>query len=217
MEWYEPEVRTLEQSLRGAPLPERPTAFYGSSSIRMWTDLAADLDDSRALNIGFGGSTLAACVHFFERLVPPVRPASLVVYSGDNDLGDGRSPEEVFHSFRALANLVDRLLATVAFGFMSIKPSPARIGLQKRIRQTNQLIRSEIDKRPGAYYIDVYDGMLNAKGQPRPELYLEDGLHLSRAGYKLWANLLEPHRNRIFTPLLPAIVEDRLCSPIGES
>jgi hypothetical protein len=216
MDWYEAEVRTLEQSLRKTPLPERPAVFYGSSSIRMWTDLAADLDDSRALDIGFGGSTLAACVHFFERLVPPVHPASLVVYAGDNDLGDGRSPEEVLLTFRALANLVDHTLAAVPFGFISIKLSPARIGLRELISRTNELIRREIEERPQAYYIDAFDTMLDAKGHPRRELFLDDGLHLSRAGYQLWAQLLEPHRNRIFTPLLPQIVTDGLPSALGE-
>ena len=31
----------------------------------------------------FDGSTLAACVHYFDRLVTPVRPRSLVLYAGD--------------------------------------------------------------------------------------------------------------------------------------
>jgi lysophospholipase L1-like esterase len=212
MEWYEPEVRALELSLKKTPLPEQPAAFYGSSSIRMWTDLAVDLRDSRALDIGFGGSTLAACVHFFERLVPPVHPASLVVYAGENDIGDGRSPEDVLFTFRLLANKVERALAAIPFGFISLKLSPARIGLREEIRRANELIRREIERRPRAYYINVFDAMLDAERQPRRELFLEDGLHLSRGGYKLWAQLLEPHRNRIFTPLLPEIVAGRLPS-----
>jgi lysophospholipase L1-like esterase len=205
MEWYEAEVRALEESLREGPLPERPAVFYGSSSIRMWDDLAADLDDERALNLGFGGSTLAACVHFFERLVPPVHPASLVVYAGDNDLGDGCAPEEVLRSFRALADRVEELPEPIPFGFLSVKLSPARVELRDKIRQANGLIREEIASRPDAYFIDVFEAMLDAKGQPRRELFLEDGLHLSRAGYRLWAKLLEAYRNRIFTPPSPEV------------
>lgn len=200
MEWYEAEVHTLEDKLRVGPLPAGPAAFYGSSSIRMWSDLASDLRDPRAVNIGFGGSTMAACAHFFQRLVPPVRPASLVLYAGDNDLGDGRSPEDVLQSFRALADLVQKFLPPLPFGFISIKLSPVRTGLRDRIARANDLVRREIEKRAGAYYIDIFSAMLDGGGQPRRELFLEDGLHLSRAGYQLWAQALEPYRNRIFMP-----------------
>lgn len=203
MEWYEAEVQELVQRLNQKRASKWPAVFYGSSSIRMWTDLATDLGDARALNLGFGGSTLAACVYFFERLVPPVDPASLVLYAGDNDLGDGCTPEAVLRSFRAFADLVRKSLPNVPWGFISIKPSPARASLRASITRTNSLLQSELEKCPGAYYINVFDAMLDAGGQPRRELFLEDGLHLSRAGYKLWAKLLEPYRNRIFTFLSP--------------
>jgi lysophospholipase L1-like esterase len=34
--------------------------------------------------------------------------------------------------------------------------------------------------------------MLDASGQPRPELYLEDGLHMTPAGYAIWRDLIAP-------------------------
>jgi lysophospholipase L1-like esterase len=200
MDWYEPEVGALEKHLSQTALPEQPAAFYGSSSIRMWSDLASDLHDSRAVNVGFGGSTLEACAYFFGRLVPPLHPASLVVYAGDNDVGDGRTPDQVLAFFRTLADEIQRLPGGVPFGFVSIKLSPVRTGLRKQIVFANRLIQEEIARRPQAYYIDVFEAMLDNAGQPRRELFLEDGLHLSRAGYRLWAQLLEPYRNRIFIP-----------------
>ena len=126
MEWYEAEVRVLERLRCTRPKITNPVVFYGSSSLRLWTSLAADLRNPRALNLGFGGSTLQACVYFFERLVPPEQPVSLVIYAGDNDLGDGRSPEDVLSSFRALAAKIEKQLPGIPFSFISIKPSPAR-------------------------------------------------------------------------------------------
>jgi lysophospholipase L1-like esterase len=163
----------------------------------MWDTLAQDLDIPNAVNAGFGGSTLEACVYFFDRLIPPLHPASLVVYAGDNDLGDGKTPEQVLTSFRALALMVERKLGPTPFGFISIKPSPARAGILDRIRRTNQLIQAEIANLPSAYWIDVFTAMLDQSSKPRPELFLEDGLHLSPKGYRLWAELLAPYRNRI--------------------
>jgi len=34
--------------------------------------------------------------------------------------------------------------------------------------------------------------MLNATGQPRPQLFLDDSLHMTRAGYLLWRSRLTP-------------------------
>jgi lysophospholipase L1-like esterase len=199
MNWYESEVAALEQRHALGEVPSAPVAFYGSSSIRGWETLADDIGDSRTVNLGFGGSTLEACAYFFERLVVPLRPASLVVYAGDNDLGDGRRPAEVMRSFRALLAKVVRDLGPVPFGFIAIKPSPARASLLSQIREVNEAVRHEIASYPSVYFVDVFEPMLSATGRPRPELFLEDGLHLSRAGYDLWTAVLRPFRHRIFT------------------
>ena len=34
--------------------------------------------------------------------------------------------------------------------------------------------------------------MLDANGQPRPEVLLKDGLHMNAAGYQIWDTALEP-------------------------
>jgi lysophospholipase L1-like esterase len=198
MEHYEAEVRELEEVLSRRTLPADPVAFYGSSTIRLWSNLADDLADARALNLGFGGSTLEACAHFFERLVLPVKPSSLVVYAGDNDLGDGRKPKQVLSFFRTLAGKVDRSLGSVEFAFISIKPSPSRFDLINRIRKANRLIQDDLAARPNCYFINVFDAMLDEHGKPQSKLFTEDGLHLSPAGYELWARLLSPYRSRIF-------------------
>jgi lysophospholipase L1-like esterase len=199
MHWYEPEVAALEQRHKQGEVPRAPAVFYGSSSIRAWDTLAHDVGDTRVVNVGFGGSTLQACAHYFERLVVPLRPSSLVVYAGDNDLGDGRRPVEVMQSFRTLLAKVLRDLGGVPFGFIAIKPSPARVSLLAQIREVNEAVRHEIASHPSVYFVDVFEPMLSAHGRPRAELFLEDGLHLSRAGYELWTAVLRPFHHRIFT------------------
>jgi lysophospholipase L1-like esterase len=200
MQWYEAEVRALVDRTRAAHINgNRPPVFYGSSSIRLWTTLADDIDPA-VLNLGFGGSTLEACDYFFSRLVAPVQPRSLLLYAGDNDLGDGRTVEQVIGYFRSLANNAAATLgSSVPFGFISIKPSPARYPIVDRIRRLNDLIRQDIEARPSGYYVDVFSSMLTADGKPAAQFYLEDGLHLNREGYRLWSRLLQRYRNRIFT------------------
>ena len=203
-DWYEADVRALEALRVKQTLPKDPVVFYGSSTVRLWSALAGDLENSRALNLGFGGSTLEACVYFFERLVPPVEPCSLVVYAGDNDLGDGRSPQDVLASFRALAAKVERDLNGVEFAFISVKPSPSRFNIIDRIRQANELIRQDIQDRRRGYFINVFDAMLTPDGKPQSKFFEEDGLHMNHAGYALWTQLLAAYRQRIFTLNCPA-------------
>jgi lysophospholipase L1-like esterase len=200
MQWYEAEIRVLERAHIGRVNGNRPPIFYGSSSIRLWDTLAEDFDP-RVLNLGFGGSTLEACDHFFSRLVPPLNPRSLLLYAGDNDLGDGRSAEQVHGWFRSLADKLAGSVGPIPFGFISVKPSPARYSILDRIRRLNDLVRADIESRPSGYYVDVFSAMLDEKGQPRAEYFLEDGLHLNHEGYRLWSHLLEPHRHQIFIGL----------------
>ena len=74
--------------------------------------------------------------------------------------------------------------------FISIKPSPARWQLFERMKEANEKIRAFIATDPRLIYVDVVPPMLGADGKPRPELFVEDQLHLSPAGYRLWASLL---------------------------
>jgi lysophospholipase L1-like esterase len=198
MDWYEPEVRQLESGVIRRVNGNRPPVFYGSSSIRLWSTLAEDFD-AGVLNLGFGGSTLEACGYFFPRLIVPVNPRSLLLYAGDNDLGDGRGVNQVFGWFQALADKVEAALGHIPFGFISVKPSPARFAILDRVRALNELVANEMKSRPGGYFVDIYSAMLDEKGKPRSKYFLEDGLHMSHDGYLLWSRLLEPFRHQIFT------------------
>jgi lysophospholipase L1-like esterase len=196
MQWYEDEVRELERRLVSVN-GNHPPVFYGSSSIRLWDTLAEDVGPA-VLNLGFGGSTLQACDYFFPRIVPPARPRSLLVYAGDNDLGDGRTVEQSYASFRSLADQV-KALGPIPFGFIAVKPSPARHYIIDRIRGLNELVRRDIEAREGGYFVDAFRAMLDAAGNPVPAFFTGDGLHMNREGYRLWGQLLAPYRNRIFT------------------
>ena len=193
MFWYEEEVQALEKKIKARSIDDRPVVFYGSSSIRLWTSLAQDFPQYNTLNLGFGGSTLAACAWFFDRLVVPANPKSIIFYAGDNDLGDGRHVEEVYLFFSALTQKLQNQLPNVPLTFMAIKPSPARWAIVERIRYANELIRKEVARHPHYHYVDSYTPMLSAACGPRPELFQADGLHLNAKGYALWREVLLKH------------------------
>ena len=198
MEWFELEVRHLERRNRQARYPRPPVAFFGSSSIRFWDSLDTDFPGVGIVNLGFGGSTLEACAHFFARLVPPCQPRSLLIYAGDNDPADGRSPQDVHASLLDVLGQVDNLPGPIPFAFLSIKPSPARWYLDRAIRRANELAQEALADRSDCRFIDIHHLMLNEVGQPRRELYIEDGLHLSPLGYEIWANQVREYSDWLF-------------------
>ncbi|GAP34091.1 hypothetical protein ISF6_3870 [Piscinibacter sakaiensis] len=73
--------------------------FVGNSSIRLWSGLETQFADQPVLKRGFGSSRMLDVAAQVHQLVLPYKPRLVVVYAGDNDLAEGRSPLEVFASF----------------------------------------------------------------------------------------------------------------------
>lgn len=199
MYWYEEEVKSLEKAHRTGR--ENPgIIFYGSSTFRLWNTLDRDFPTKKITNLGFGGSTLAACVWFFERIMTDYQPQALIVYAGDNDLGDGRNPEEIFIFFQQLLVKTANRFGNIPCYYVSMKPSLSRWHMADQFKYTNNLIESEIIKLNGNWeFIDIFKAMLNKAGKPDPSYFEEDGLHLSKAGYQLWQKIISTKLALIFT------------------
>lgn len=183
---------TRQDSLKKPPIAS--ILFYGSSSIRMWETLATDFPNQPALNRGFGGSRFPDAIQLFDRLVVRYRPRQVVLYEGDNDIAAGATPQEVYASFRAFEKLMRQKLPKSQLVFLSIKPSLARWEFYPKMQEANNLIRQYIKAHPKQLrFVDVGTPMLGADGKPRPELFLEDGLHMTRAGYEIWTQAVRPY------------------------
>jgi lysophospholipase L1-like esterase len=183
---WEEELSAFDAADRQNPPPPGGVVFAGSSSIRMWEDLAEDFPGVPVLNRGFGGSQTSDLLRHLDRVVLRYRPRLVLIYEGDNDLNAGKSPEEVLADFRAVVERIHRELPETRIGFISIKPSPSRWELEPKMREANDLVRSYTETDPLLFYVDVHTPMLGADGRPRPELYREDQLHMTRAGYEIW-------------------------------
>jgi len=154
--------------------------------------LYEDFEEFKPVNLGFGGSTLAACVWFFDKIVTPVRhPNTFILYAGDNDLGDGRHPEEVLIFFREFLIKFRQSYPAVPLYYVSIKPSISRMEIIDKIIYTNKLIEEEINsKEDEVYFVNVFNKMIDEEGNPISRLFEEDGLHLNRDGYLMWREII---------------------------
>jgi lysophospholipase L1-like esterase len=190
-EKWEATIKKFERQDQESPQPKMANLFVGSSSIRMWK-----LDESfpklKTINRGFGGSEIADSIHFADRIILKHRPAVVLLYAGDNDISHGKSAETVTADFRKFVSVVREGLPDVEIAFIAIKPSIKRWNLADEIRSANKAVAKICEADDKLTYVDIFKPMIGQDGKPRPELFLKDGLHLNKEGYKLWASIVRP-------------------------
>jgi lysophospholipase L1-like esterase len=196
---FEREIKAFEASDKTNPPPKRAILFIGSSSIRMWTNLAKDFPQYHVINRGFGGSQVSDSIHFFDRIVGPYEPDVIVFYAGGNDINAGKSAERVFAHFQTFAQLVMKQLPKTKLAYISVAPNPARWPQIERVRGANELIRNYTKTDARLSFIDVHPGMMGTDGQPKPDIYLKDRLHMNLNGYAIWKEVVGEHLKRIAT------------------
>ncbi len=174
------------------PPPERPIVFTGSSSIRLWKDLATDYPGLRVMNRGFGGSRVKDLVRHFDRVILQYRPRQVVIYSGTNDLNGGVPVDEVVADVRRVVDRINRELPETRVLFLSIALNPARWAKRDLMLEANAKVRAYLEQDQRNQFLDVNVVMLGADGLPKPDIFVADKLHMNRKGYELWAPLVRP-------------------------
>jgi lysophospholipase L1-like esterase len=166
--------------------------FVGSSTIRLWKTLDQDFAGYTVINRGFGGSELADSVYFADRIVTPSQPRMIVLFAGTNDINAGKSPQQVFADFQAFVAKVRTVLPDARIAYLSIAPCPSRWPQAEKQQEANHLIRDFAATQPNLDYIEVWNQLLGPDGEPRKDLYLADGLHPNREGYRIRAEAIRP-------------------------
>ncbi len=169
--------------------------FIGSSSFTRWYDIQSAFAGYPIINRGFGGSTLVDVIRYAYDVIIPYAPKQVVIYCGENDLAsaDSTSVTEVVTRFKTLFAIIRQNLPDATIDFVSIKPSPVRAGIQTKVKAANKSIRAFLRSRKNARFIDIYGAMLDAGGNMREELYVEDRLHMKPTGYTIWQKIIQPY------------------------
>jgi lysophospholipase L1-like esterase len=183
------DIAAFEAWDRQNSAPKDAILFVGSSSIRMW-QTADCFPDLAVINRGFGGSHASDVNHFAKRIVLKYAPRAIVFYAGDNDLADGKSPEQVAEDFQDFVELVHARLPDTKIIYLPVKPSLARWKIWPHMKATNALVKQLVDSNFHLAYIDTATPMLGPDGKPRREIFREDGLHMNDKGYQIWTQLL---------------------------
>jgi len=180
--------------------PKNAILFIGSSSFTKWTDVQDYFPGYTIVNRGFGGSTLLDQIRYADDIIFPYQPKQIAIYCGENDLAssDTVTAIMVVDRFKQLYQIIrGRTKAPILY--ISMKPSPSRRHLFQKMREANQsiaLFLGESDIHGSLtnknVYIDVHQKMLTTTGEPIPEIFLEDSLHMNAKGYAIWQKEIQP-------------------------
>jgi lysophospholipase L1-like esterase len=190
---WEKEIAAFEAADKANPPPRGAILFIGSSTIRLWKSLEQDFPNHKVINRGFGGSEIADATHFAERIIWPYEPKVIFLRAGNNDIHNGRLPDELAGDFEAFVKKVRERLPKTEIVFISLCPVPDRWPEQDKSRQLNKLIRRMALDLPRVSYVDAWNISLTNTGHARPELFAADKLHFNAEGYKLLAERVRPY------------------------
>ena len=183
---------------RGVGEPES-LLFVGSSSIRFWGELAEDMTPVPVINRGFGGSKIGDVVHYAETLFQADNPRAIVIFVGTNDM----TPQQIKSVGTMTAGLSTMMSALrkqhpdVPVYYIAITPSPLRWVIWDEAVSVNEAIQTLILQMPNTHFIDTGEALIS-DGEPNPDSYVFDRLHLSAKGYDIWAEII---RSRLFSDL----------------
>ncbi|MBX3422817.1 MAG: hypothetical protein KF752_14785 [Pirellulaceae bacterium] len=194
---WEGELKKLEQLDQQQPDPENAILFVGSSSIRLWKDIARDMAPWPAVGRGYGGARLSDLVVFTERLLAAHDYRALVVFVA-NDITGGKdannsdkSPEEVLELFKLFVQIARQHRPDRPIFFISITPTSSRFSVWPQVNCANELIRGYTLTQQHLHFIDTRCHFFTPDCLPNDELFVADKLHLSPSGYQLWAQIIK--------------------------
>lgn len=189
------EIQTFKKQDSVSSQPKNAILFVGSSSFTKWQDVPSYFPGYTIINRGFGGSSLPDVIRYAHDIILPYHPKQVIIYCGDNDLAssDTVTPQVVTGRFKKLFNIIRSNLPGTKITYVSIKPSPSRKHLMPKMKQANLMIKSFLQKQENTSFIDIYNAMLLPVGKPKPEIFLEDSLHLNEKGYAIWKKVIQPY------------------------
>ena len=202
---FEQDIQALEQ-LRDYEEKEDYLLFIGSSSIRRWNSIEADMAPYVVVKRGYGGARYYDLIHHVDRLVKNKSAAKAVIIfvandiSGPNDwdkIHQDLTPREVKTLFKAVAKKIHKQLGDETPIFViETTPTPSRWHVWNQISTANDLIQEYTKKQANLNFISTRNEFYNKRGVPEGKYFVKDSLHLSEAGYDLWEEIIKDALNK---------------------
>lgn len=202
---FEQDIQALEQ-LRDFEEKEDYLLFIGSSNIRRWNSIEADMAPYAVVKRGYGGAHYYDLIHYVDRLIKNKSAAKAVIIfvandiTGPNDwdkIHQDLTPREVKTLFKAVAKKIHKQLGDETPIFViETTPTPSRWDVWDQISTANDLIQEFTGKQVNLNFISTRNKFFNKRGVPKGKYFVKDSLHLSEAGYELWEGIIKDALNK---------------------
>lgn len=172
--------------------PKNSILLVGSSSFTKWQDVSDYFPGKTIINRGFGGSRLTDLNYFSEDLLTPYQPKHIIIYCGENDFADDAQlkADVVVDRYKTFYKKIREKFPTIQVDYISIKYSPSRENLWPQMKEANKKIKKFMKIEKNADFIDITKVMNDANGNIRKDLFVEDMLHMTPEGYRLWTKVM---------------------------
>jgi len=189
------DIQHFKQLDQENPPAKNAILLLGSSSFTKWTDVASYFPDKTIINRGFGGSRLTDLNDYANDLLNPYQPKQIIIYCGENDFADNSQlkADVVVDRFRTFYKKIRAKFPNIEVDYISIKYSPSRENLWPQMREANKKIAAFMKKQPRSKFIDITAVMQDKNGNVRKDLFVEDMLHMTPEGYRLWTSVMKPY------------------------
>ncbi len=196
---WEPDIEKFEALDMSQAYPADAVLFAGSSSIRRWSTIAADMSPYNVIQRGYGGAKLTDFTVYADRIFRPHKCSAAVVFIGNDITGtkQDKSPEEVRKLFLGVLKTFRKTHKDTPFFWIAVTPTPSRWKAWPQIKEASGLIKKECNRHHDTYFINTDSAFLDANGKPRGELFIEDKLHLNAEGYKIWSSVIRKELDKI--------------------
>jgi len=189
---FEANVQAYEAADKTAPPPAGAILLAGDSQFFRWKTLAEDLPGFTIINRGIDSFETTDLLYFTDRIVLRYKPRFIVLHVGGNDVHNGKTADEVLANFKMFVARVRPSMPNVPIAVSSITPGPGRWDEAAVRKATNLLLKNYVATEPGLRFVDLWDAMLTADGQPREDLWVEDRIHPNQAGYRIRVTIMRP-------------------------
>ena len=169
--------------------------FLGDSYIEFWqyADIAGGnafysvFDEQRNLNLGLGGTTFYDWLAYGRELAELSAPRNIAVNLGFNDIHCGRTADEAYAHCKRFVEMLHALFNGSRVYLLNVVSAPSYTGFQAEEERFNALIASnasDID----VTVLDVRTRIAELRRER--ECFIEDGVHLDAAGYKILSDII---------------------------
>lgn len=181
--------------------------LYGSSFFRRWgVDRArqhwSDATNGvlQVVNRGFGGATVDELLYYYNRMVRPCNPESIVLRTGINDIFHGLTAKECWFQTERLIEWARVDYPGIRFVALKSFDTPAICAITEHdaaLQEYNRIMDAYAEENAFIATLDINEFFYKnpedvGTGKNFKDFFLEDGLHLTEEGYREAALYLAP-------------------------